>query len=74
MQALVIIDNENSRLARLLFLEDVFIERVLFNSPTTTDLNGRQLSALHQVVNRRKWNSEVFGGFLNGKQVMHGKV
>src|SRR5205823_7312800 len=74
LQALVIVDNENSRLARLLFLEDVFIERVLFDSPTTTDLNGRQLAALHQVVNRRKRNSEVFGGFLNGKQVMHDKV
>jgi hypothetical protein len=72
LQTLVIIDNQHGRLSGLLLLEDIFIERVLFNSPTTTDLNGGQLPALHQIINRRKRNSEIFGGFLNGKQVMHG--
>jgi len=72
LQTLVIIDNQHSGLPGLLLLEDIFIERVLFNSPTTTDLNRGQLSALHQIINRRKRNSEIFGGFLNGKQVMHG--
>ncbi len=66
LQALVVIDDENSGLSGLLLLEDILIERVLFDPPTTTDLNRGQLPALHQIVNRRKWNSEVFGGFLNG--------
>src|SRR5437660_3085166 len=72
LQTLVIIDDEHSGLSGLFLLEDIFIERVFFDSPTTTDLNGGQLPALHQVVDRRKRNSEIFGGFLNGKQVMHG--
>ncbi len=71
LQTLVIIDDEDSGLSGLLLLEDIFIEGVLFDSPTTTDLNGGQLPALHQVVDRRKRNSEIFGGFLNGEQVMH---
>src|SRR4029077_11256837 len=72
LQTLVIIDNQHGRLSGLFLLEDIFIERVLFNSPTTTDLNRGQLPALHQIINRRKRNSEIFGSFLNGKQVMHG--
>ena len=48
LQALVIIDNQHSRLARLVFLQDIFIERGLFDAPTTTDLDGGQLPALHQ--------------------------
>jgi len=71
LQTLVIIDDEHSGLSGLFLLEDIFIERVLFDSPTTTDLNGGQLSALHQIINRGKRNSEIFGGFLNGEQVMH---
>src|SRR5207249_3979729 len=74
LQTLIVIDDEHSGLTRFLFLENIFIERVLFDPPTTTDLDGGQLATLHQVVDRRKRNSEVFGGFLNGKQVMHGYV
>ena len=44
LQTLVIIDNQHRRLSGLLLLEDIFIERVLFNSPTTTDLNRGQLA------------------------------
>src|SRR5207247_5088500 len=71
LQTLIIIDDEHSGLSGLFLLEDIFIERVLFDSPTTTDLNRGQLSALHQIINRGKRNSEIFGGFLNGEQVMH---
>src|SRR5438046_6152433 len=71
LQTLIIIDDEHSGLSGLFLLEDIFIERVLFDSPTTTDLNGGQLSALHQIINCGKRNSEILGGFLNGEQVMH---
>jgi len=74
LQTLIIIDDEHSGLSGLFLLEDIFIERVFFDSPTTTDLNRGQLSALHQIINRGKRNSEIFGGFLNGEQVMHDNV
>ena len=47
LQTLVIIDDEHSGLSGLFLLEDIFIERVFFDSPTTTDLNRGQLPALH---------------------------
>src|SRR5438552_12602223 len=71
LQTLVIIDDEHSGLSGLFLLEAIFIERVFFDSPTTTDLNLEQPSSLHQIINRGKRNSEIFGGFLNGEQVMH---
>src|SRR5205823_14488868 len=46
LQTLVIIDNQHRGLSGFLLFEDIFIERVLFSSPTTTDLNRGQLSAL----------------------------
>src|SRR5215470_9162092 len=35
------------------------IKRALLNPPSAADLNCRNLSALHEIVNAREWNAEV---------------
>ena len=65
LQALVVIDHEHSRLAGLVFLQDILIEGGLFDAPTAADLDGGQLAALHQIVNGRQRNPQIFGRFLD---------
>ena len=58
LQALVVIHHEHGRLAGLVFLENVLIERRLLDAPPTADLDGGQLAALDQDSKRSATESE----------------
>ncbi len=65
LQALVVIHHEDRRLARLVLLQNVLIESGFLDPPAPADLNRGELPALHQIINRRQWNPEVFGRLLD---------
>jgi hypothetical protein len=72
LQVLIVINHEHGRLAGFLLFKNVLVERGLFDAPAPADLDSRQLSPLHEIVNGRQGNAKVFGGFLDGQEVMHG--
>src|SRR6202008_2366256 len=47
LQTLVIIDHQDSWLSRLVFFENILVERRLLNAPAPADLYSRQLAALN---------------------------
>src|SRR5262249_8836886 len=73
LQTFVVVHDENSWLAGLVLLENILVEEGFFDAPATADLDGGQLAALDQVVHRRQGDTEVFGGFLDRQEVMHGR-
>jgi hypothetical protein len=73
LPALIVIYNKHYRLAGLVFLEDVFVERRFFDAPAATDLDGGKLPALHEVIDGRQRNPQVLGRFLDRQQVVHGR-
>src|ERR1700737_4752789 len=73
LQILVVIDNEHARLTGFLLFQNVLIEGDLFEAPGSADLDGGQLSALHEIINSRQGNAKVLGGFLDGQEIMHGR-
>src|ERR1700730_16511781 len=73
LEMLVVIDNEHGRLTGFLLFQNVLIEGGLFDAPASADLDGGQLSALHEIINSRQGNAKVLGGFLDGQEIMHGR-
>ena len=73
LQAFIVVDYENRRLAGFVFLENVFVERGFFDTPAAADLDGRELAALDEVVNGRQRDPEILSRFLNRQEVMHGR-
>src|SRR5207244_9018823 len=71
LQALVVIDHEHGRLARFVLFEDILIEGSFLDAPTPADLNRRQLATLNEIVNGWQRYAQVFGRFLDRKEIMH---
>ena len=66
LQARVVIHYQDGRLTLFILPQDVTVERGFLDAPATTDLNGGDLPALDQVVNRRQWNAKILGSFFDG--------
>src|SRR5262249_17477429 len=73
LQAFIVIDDENGRLAGFVFLENIFVERGFFDAPAAADLDGRELASLDEVVNGRQRDPEILSRFLNRQEVVHGR-
>ena len=65
LETFVVIHHEHSGLAGLVFLQNILVERRLFDAPTAPNLNGRELATLHQVINGRQRNPQVFRSFFD---------
>ena len=59
LQTGIVVDDQDGRLARAILLQDIFIERILFNSPTATDLDRR---ATARAGPDNKQSAAEFGG------------
>lgn len=71
----IVIDDENSRLTTfILFAKDVTIEEAALDAPAATDLDGRKLAALNEIIDGWERDPEVLGSFLNGHQFRLGFV
>ena len=73
LPALIVIYNKHCRLAGLVFLEDVFVERRFFDAPAATDLDGGKLPALHEVIDGRQRNPQVLGRSLTVNKLCTGE-
>ena len=51
--------------------KNVLIERRLLDAPAAADLDGGKLTALHQIIDGRQRNPEIFGRFFDRQEVMH---
>ena len=58
-------------LVALLVFEQNVVVQSRFLPPATTDLNGRNLSALYEIVDSRERNSQVLGRLFYGKQIVN---
>src|SRR2546429_342011 len=65
LQAFVIVDHKDGRLAGFVFLKNVFIKGGFFNPPAAADLDGGELATLNEIINGRQRDTEIFGRFLN---------
>src|SRR2546423_10733359 len=54
LQAFVVVDDQDSRLAGFFLLENVLIEGGFFDSPAPTDLDGGELTTLNKIINGRQ--------------------
>lgn len=62
----IVIDDENGRLTTFIFFaKDVTIEEAALDAPAATDLDGRKLTPLDEIVHRRKRDTEVLRCFLD---------
>ena len=75
LEGRIVIDDENGRLATFIFFaKDVAIEEAALDAPATADLDGRELAALNEIIDRGEGDPEVLGSFLNGHQFRLGFV
>jgi len=80
LEGRIVIDDEHGGLAAFVFLaEHVTIEEAALDAPAAADLDGWELAALNEIIDSRKGDPKVFGGFLYGHQfgegfVSHGRV
>ena len=75
LEGWIVIDDKNSRLTTLVFFaKDVTIEEAALDAPAAADLDGRELAALNEIIDRGEGNPEVLGSFLNGHQFRLGFV
>jgi hypothetical protein len=52
LNAEIVVNHQNSRLALFVLAENVSIQRRFLYSPPLANLNGRNLSSLNEVINR----------------------
>lgn len=75
LEGRIVIDDENGRLATFIFFaQDVTIEEAALDAPAAADLDGRELAALNEIIDRGEGDPEVLGSFLNGHQFRLGFV
>lgn len=71
----IVIDDKNGRLTTFVFFaKDVTIEEAALDAPAAADLDGRELAALNEIIDRGEGDPEVLGSFLNGHQFRLGFV
>jgi hypothetical protein len=51
--------------------QNVAVQRGFLDPPAAADLNGRNLSALYEIVDSRERNSQVLGRLFYGKQIVN---
>ena len=52
--------------------QKVAVQRGFLDTPAAADLNGRNLSALYEIVDSRGRNPQVLGRLFYGKQIVNG--
>ena len=60
-----------NRLALLVFEQNVVVQSGFLDPPAAADLNGRNLSALYEIVDSRQRNPQVLGRLFYGKQIVN---
>ena len=46
-------------------LKNVAVKQTTLDAPASTDLDGGKLSSLHQIIDCRQWNTEIFRGLFD---------
>ena len=52
-------------------MQNVAVQRGFLDSPAAADLNGRNLSALYEIVDGWNRNPQVLGRLFYGKQIVN---
>ena len=58
-------------MALLVLAQNVAVQRGFLDPPAAADLNGRNLSALYEIVDSRERNPQVLGRLFYGKQIVN---
>jgi len=58
-------------LALLVLAQNVAVQSGFLDPPAAADLNGRNLSALYEIVDSRERNPQVLGRLFYGKQIVN---
>jgi hypothetical protein len=58
-------------LAWRFLVQNVAVQRGFLDPPAATDLNGRNLSALYEIVDSRERNPQLLGRLFYGKQIVY---
>jgi len=71
LQAQIVVDHQHRWLALLVLAQNVVVQRGFLDPPAAADLNGRNLSALYEIVDSRERNPQVRGRLFYGQQIVN---
>ena len=71
LQARIVVDHQRRWLALLVLAQNVAVQRGFLDPPSAADLNGRNLSALCEIVDGWNRNPQVLGRLFYGKQIVN---
>src|SRR5215831_19539345 len=71
LETWIVIEHQHRWLALLVLVQNVAVQRGFLDAPAAADLNGRNLSALYEIVDSWNRNPQVLGRLFYGKQIVN---